>query len=85
MSTRGLTATGVPPFPSWLIFVKLAIFGFSLIILILSAYAASLFGGSPGFLIFIVSNSPPPFNRQDAIEMRDRTRLLDETWNKMAD
>jgi hypothetical protein len=56
MSTRGLTATGVPPFPSWLIFVKLAIFGLSFIILILAAYAASLFGGgSSGFLIFIVS------------------------------
>lgn len=55
-----MTATGVPPFPSFLIFVKLAIMVLSVIILAISAYAATIFSGTGGFVIFVVSSHSPP-------------------------
>ncbi|KAK1767998.1 hypothetical protein QBC33DRAFT_514288 [Phialemonium atrogriseum] len=53
-SARGLLATGVPPAPVWLLYIKYAILGLAVVVLALSAYACSFFGGgAAGFLIFI--------------------------------
>ncbi|KAL2255644.1 hypothetical protein VTK26DRAFT_2959 [Humicola hyalothermophila] len=58
MGTQGLMATGVPPQPVWLLWIKIAILVLSLIILALAAWVLSLFdgylrGGAPGMDIFI--------------------------------
>jgi hypothetical protein len=67
MSTRGLTAKGVPPQAHWLLFIKIAILVLSLVVLALAAYSISLFGsyygliggtGAGGFLIFVVRTYP---------------------------
>lgn len=66
VATRGLTAKGVPPQPSWLLILKGVIIVLSLIILALAAYAISVVGsfysyyygtGAAGYMIFIVSPS----------------------------
>lgn len=56
MGGKGLIATGAPPEPAWLLYIKGAIIVLSLIILALSAYALSAIidGGAPGFTIFAV-------------------------------
>jgi hypothetical protein len=63
MSTKGLTAKGVPPLPSLVIILRFIILAISFGVLVASAYALSLFGGygiyfvgysgPPGFMIFI--------------------------------
>ena len=46
----------MPPAPVWLLYIKYAILGLAVVVLALSAYACSFFGGgAAGFLIFIVS------------------------------
>lgn len=55
MGAQGLVATGVPPQPVWLLYIKIAILVLSLVVLALSAYSLSLFPvGAGGFDIFIV-------------------------------
>ena len=65
MGANGLIATGVPPQPLWLLWIKIAILVLSLIILALAAWVLSLYGGyasytysggSAGFDVFIVCN-----------------------------
>jgi hypothetical protein len=63
MSTRGLTARGVPPLPFLVTILRFVILGLSFGVLVASAYALSLFGGygiyfagytgPPGFMIFV--------------------------------
>lgn len=60
MGAQGLVATGVPPQPLWLLYIKIAILVLSLIVLALAAYSLSLFPvGAGGFDIFIVRNYLP--------------------------
>jgi hypothetical protein len=55
MGAQGLIAVGVPPQPLWLLYIKIAILVFSLIVLAIAAYALSLNPyGAGGFNIFVV-------------------------------
>lgn len=78
MSSRGLTAKGVPPQPAWLLFVKIAILVLALAVLCASAYAISLFGtyagligasGAGGLLIFVTIKTFIVFGGIVAIEI----------------
>lgn len=62
MSAHGLVARGLPPWPAWLLYVKIAILVLSLIVLALAAWAISIAGGwvygttgAAGLLVFAVS------------------------------
>ncbi|EGO59643.1 hypothetical protein NEUTE1DRAFT_61245 [Neurospora tetrasperma FGSC 2508] len=44
-SARGLTAVGVPPFPSWILYIRIAILVLSLVLLGVAAWAVSMFAG----------------------------------------
>ncbi|KAK1783029.1 hypothetical protein QBC45DRAFT_151848 [Copromyces sp. CBS 386.78] len=62
-SARGLTAVGVPPFPSWIFYIRIAILVLSLVLLGVAAWAVSLFAGgesaaygytgSSGMMVFV--------------------------------
>ncbi len=64
MSAHGLVAKGVPPQPSWIIFLRIAILVLSVILLGLAAWSLSIYGGygyygyygngAGGFVIFVV-------------------------------
>lgn len=66
-SARGLTAVGVPPFPSWIFYIRIAILVLSLVLLGVAAWAVSLFTGggsaaygytgSSGMMVFVVCDS----------------------------
>jgi len=73
MSAQGLTKTGVPPQPLWLLYIKIAIIVLAVIVLALAAWAQSMVGGYggyftnytgvPGMDIFVVCTTfriPPP-------------------------
>lgn len=44
-SARGLTVVGVPPSPSWILYVRIAILVLSLVLLGVAAWAVSMFSG----------------------------------------
>jgi hypothetical protein len=80
MSTGGLMATGVPPQPRFLFFIKIAILVLSLLILALAAYSLSVFNGygylyygygsgAGGLLIFVTIKSFIVFGGATAIEI----------------
>lgn len=50
MSAQGLTKTGVPPQPLWLLYIKIAILVLALIVLGLAAWAQSMIGNNGGYL-----------------------------------
>ncbi|KAJ4413911.1 hypothetical protein N0V85_003376 [Neurospora sp. IMI 360204] len=62
-SARGLTAVGVPPFPSWILYIRIAILVLSLVLLGVAAWAVSLVGvggsaaygytGASGMMVFV--------------------------------
>jgi len=61
MGANGLVATGVPPQPLWLLYIKIAILVLSLIILAIAAYALSIWPfGAGGLDIFVVSKTSKP-------------------------
>jgi hypothetical protein len=78
MQTQGLMQKGVPPMPSWLFFIKIAILVLSLIILALAAWSISIFGsytgvyyygsGSGGLLIFACVKTFIIYGAQIAVE-----------------
>lgn len=57
-SARGLIAVGVPPFPSWILYIRIAILVLSLALLGVAAWAVSIIaGGASGMMIFVVCDS----------------------------
>ncbi|KAL0471741.1 hypothetical protein QR685DRAFT_437875 [Neurospora intermedia] len=53
-SARGLIAVGVPPFPSWILYIRIAILVLSLALLGVAAWAVSIIaGGASGMMIFV--------------------------------
>ncbi|KAH6634615.1 hypothetical protein B0J18DRAFT_25940 [Chaetomium sp. MPI-SDFR-AT-0129] len=70
MGAQGLVATGVPPQPLWLLYIKIAILVLSLIVLALAAYSLSLFPvGAGGFDIFIAIWSWLIYGTAGALEL----------------
>ncbi|KAK4100220.1 hypothetical protein N658DRAFT_507961 [Parathielavia hyrcaniae] len=75
MGSQGLLAVGVPPQPLWLLYIKIAVFVLSIIILALGAYSLSITagyypGGDPGGLdVFVGLFSMITYGGAAAIEI----------------
>jgi len=64
-SVQGLTATGVPPMPKWLLFLRIGIIVLSLGVLIAAAYNISVSSG--GYYYYGLTSGPAGFLIFDAI------------------
>jgi hypothetical protein len=64
-SVQGLTATGVPPMPRWLLYLRIGIIVLSLGVLIAAAYNVSVSGS--GYYYYGLTSGPAGFLIFDAI------------------